>query len=425
MSQGHRQWLAGELPELLSKGVLNQDASESLTRHYSLDDLAVKHEGLSKMTIILAAVGGLLIGGGIIMIFAHNWDQMGRGARMLLALLPLVISQVLAVLALFPKERGTAWREATAAFMFCAVPASIALVGQTYHISNDFQAFQTLWFLLVLPFVYLLRAKLAAILMMMLAAWMAGLHQGDYWLCAAAMLPFHFLLEPYGRNRANNTIGWLFALAIAFSILLKIADVSGSQSIAFLVLVSGAASVYFLGSFTEPKNGFWHRPFSNIGAVSVALILLTYTFQDLWKYNKSDIGLTFESLFSSISLLSVFAVIGLILAFRSKRPDLMPLSIAVVFCLALALMPVSTLQPWLFAFAANIVALGLGVWYLWLGINEHSTSRMNFGLLLIMNLILMRFFDQDFSFIIKGIAFIIMGCAFIGTNLWQSRRSAT
>lgn len=425
MSQGHRQWLAGELPELLSKGVLNQDASDSLRTHFNLDELAVKPQGLSKMTIILAAVGGLLIGGGIIMIFAHNWDQMGRGSRMLLALMPLVISQVFALLALFPKERGTAWREATATFMFCAVPASIALVGQTYHISNDFQAFQTLWFLLVLPFVYLLRAKLAAVLMMMLAAWMAGLHQGDYWLCAAAMLPFHFLLEPFGRNRTNNIIGWLFALAISFAILLKISDVSRSLSIALMILISGAASVYFLGSFTEPRKGFWRRPFSNIGAVSVALILLTYTFKDIWKYNKRDIGLTFEGLASSIFLLLIFAVIGLLLAFRSKRADLIPLSITVLFCLTLALMPISTWHPGLFAFAANIVALGLGVWYLWLGINENITSRMNFGLLLIMTLILMRFFDQDFSFIIKGIAFIIMGCAFIGTNLWQSRRSAS
>ena len=184
MSQGHRQWLANQLPELISKGILNQDHANKLSEYFSLEEISSSPEGLSKMTIILAAVGGLLIGSGIIMIFAHNWDQIGRSTRTILALLPLAISQVFAVLALFPKQRGIAWREATAAFMFCAVPASIALIGQTYHISNDFQSFQTLWFILILPFIYLLKSKLTAFLTMGLAMWMASIHQDIYWLCA-------------------------------------------------------------------------------------------------------------------------------------------------------------------------------------------------------------------------------------------------
>jgi hypothetical protein len=189
--------------------------------------------------------------------------------------------------------------------------------------------------------------------------------------------------------------------------------------------MSGAASVYFLGSLTEPRKGFWSRPFSNIGAVSIALNLLMYTFRDMWINNKAESGLTIEGLLSSELLLIIFAVISLLLAYRTKRSDLRPLSITVLFCFGLALIPTTSWQPDLFALAANIVALSLGVWYLWLGVNTNSTSRMNFGLILIMTLILMRFFDQDFSFIVKGIAFIVMGSAFIGVNLWQSRRSGT
>lgn len=424
MSNKHREWFAGELPKLLSDGVLNKETSESLKKYYRLESLDAKSQGISKMTIILAAIGGLLIGGGIIMIFAHNWDQIGRSARMLLALLPLVAAQVFAVLALFPKERGVAWREATAAFMFCAVPASIALVGQTYHINNNFQAFQTLWFLLVLPFVYLLKSKLAATLAMMLAMWMAVLHQGDYWLCALALLPFYFLAEPFGRGQANLKVGWLFALGVSFSVFANNVMMMESQSMAVLVFMSGAVAVYLLGCFTEPRTGFWQRPFSNIGAVSIALNLLVYTFKDIWRIKKSDLGFNLDALFSSELLLIVFAVIGLAIAYRSKRFDVLPLGNLLLFSFIVAAIPASSWQPVWFALAANVTTLGLGVWYLWQGINGNSTSRMNFGLVLIMVVILLRFFDQDFSFIVKGIAFIVMGCAFIGVNLWQSRSTA-
>jgi len=180
VSQSNKQWLLKQLPELRSKEILDEDAIDRLREYYGLNGLPVVQNGLSKMTMILSAIGGLLVGGGIIMMFAHNWDNFGRNTRVLLALLPLIASQIFVFLALFPKQRGTAWREASAAFMFCTVPASIAIVGQAYHISDDAQAFQTLWFILILPFVYLLRATLTAILMMLLATQMAFVYQGLY-----------------------------------------------------------------------------------------------------------------------------------------------------------------------------------------------------------------------------------------------------
>ena len=422
MSQGHRQWLANQLPELISKGILNQDHANKLSEYFSLEEISSSPEGLSKMTIILAAVGGLLIGSGIIMIFAHNWDQIGRSTRTILALLPLAISQVFAVLALFPKQRGIAWREATAAFMFCAVPASIALIGQTYHISNDFQSFQTLWFILILPFIYLLKSKLTAFLTMGLAMWMASIHQDIYWLCAVSLLPFHFLTEPYGRKQLSLKIGWLFAIGLAFSSFVTLSYQLAGNGFALLSLMSGAAVIYFLGGLAEPKKGFWQRPFANIGAVSIAVTMLCFSFSDIWDSNYAIGSLSFSQLVSYQSFLILFAVLGLIWACLTKRIELLPLGSTIIFIFLITLIPYKNWHPDLFALIANIIVLALGVWYLWLGINHHSTSRMNFGLALIMMLILLRFFDQDFSFIVKGIAFIIMGCAFIAVNVWQSKR---
>ena len=424
MSQGHRRWFANELPELLSKGLLSEEAAVRLSEHFNLSEFSGEQPGLSKMTIILAAIGGLLIGGGVIMIFAHNWDQIGRDTRMKLALSPLLISQVFALLALFPKERGTAWREATAAFMFCAVPASIALVGQSYHISNDFQSFQTWWFVLILPFVYLLKSKLIAIFAMMLAMWMAALHRELYWLCAVSLIPFHFFAEPYGRNQLNSKIGWIFAIGLSFSILITQTDIVDGNVFALLVFMSGAAAIYFLGGFAEPNKGFWLRPFTNIGAVSIAINLLMYTFTGMWEaIHSAPDAINLMQFLSYEVLIILLACIGLAWTFLTKQKELLPLGSTLFFILLISFIPVVNWRPNLFVLIANLMVLSLGIWYLWLGINRYSTSRMNFGLALIMILILLRFFDQDFSFIVKGVAFIIMGSAFISVNLWQSRRS--
>ena len=42
-------------------------------------------------------LGAVLIGGGIILLLAHNWEQLGRPARVAVAFAPLVLSQALAL----------------------------------------------------------------------------------------------------------------------------------------------------------------------------------------------------------------------------------------------------------------------------------------------------------------------------------------
>jgi len=43
-------------------------------------------------------------------------------------------------------------------------------------------------------------------------------------------------------------------------------------------------------------------------------------------------------------------------------------------------------------------------------------------MLVLMALILTRFFDSDYSFIAKGVVFIILGALFLGANLLLARR---
>jgi len=77
MSKKHIQWLKSELSKLTDQEVISIETSEKLQQHYAMDDLS-SETSLPLLTIILATIGGLLVGGGIILIFAYNWENINR-----------------------------------------------------------------------------------------------------------------------------------------------------------------------------------------------------------------------------------------------------------------------------------------------------------------------------------------------------------
>ncbi len=62
--------------------------------------------------------GALLIGAGIILMLAHNWEDLSRPVRAALSFLPLLLAQGLAGWALVRRPESLAWREGTGALLF-------------------------------------------------------------------------------------------------------------------------------------------------------------------------------------------------------------------------------------------------------------------------------------------------------------------
>jgi hypothetical protein len=66
-------------------------------------------------------------------------------------------------------------------------------------------------------------------------------------------------------------------------------------------------------------------------------------------------------------------------------------------------------------FDVYLFALGLGT--LIAGVRERQLGVVNGGMLVLAALILARFFDSDLGFVVRGVAFIVMGGLFLTTNL--------
>jgi len=71
---------------------------------------------------------------------------------------------------------------------------------------------------------------------------------------------------------------------------------------------------------------------------------------------------------------------------------------------------------------SDIYLFILGVGTLWRGVREQRLGVINGGMLMLSTLIAMRFFDGDYSFVIRGLVFMGVGTGFLMTNVVLIRR---
>jgi uncharacterized membrane protein len=201
------------LPELVEAQVITPETASQIRDYYH------RREGkpANVLFIVFGILGALLVGLGIILMLAHNWDELPRAARTSLAFLPLVLGQGLGVYVLLRKAASLAWRESAATLLFLAVGASISLVSQIYHITTgNLSSFLFTWMLLVLPLVYLLRSSMVSLLYLSGITWYAAESRGlldvsspswFYWVLLVGLLPHYYqIITSYaGKGRGATS----------------------------------------------------------------------------------------------------------------------------------------------------------------------------------------------------------------------------
>jgi len=65
----------------------------------------------------------------------------------------------------------------------------------------------------------------------------------------------------------------------------------------------------------------------------------------------------------------------------------------------------------------NVYLAVLGVGTLVTGLRGRRLGVVNAGMFVLAALILCRFFDSDLGFLLRGVAFILIGVGFLATNL--------
>lgn len=438
------RWLRGQLPELVASGAISSENAAAIDRHYG----SVETRSTFGF-IVLATVGTALVGAGIILLIAHNWDDLSRAARTVIAFIPLLIALGLVGFVLTQRNESRPWCESAAIFNFAAVATSISLISQTYQIQGSFADFVRVWLLLCLPVIYLLRASVGAAVYLTgtivwlfsreFGAFIRSVNPGFYWFLILLIVPY--LLFRVFENRGSREIG---ALSIVLTISLVFglgftADFAKSDlgGVAFAGLMT---LIYLCGMKFFPQNGERLHIVALLGGIGIGVIAIILSFESSWHMTREFFwGPRTVGGNMSFALLFLFPILALCLAaFGFLRRNFQ-------FSLAAAALPIVTAIIWgvanlcppghsesvyrtncTFAAAAlmNAYALWLGIDILTRGIRSNSFARANFGLVLIAALAISRFFDSELSFVTRGLGFILVGGGFLVANIILFKKRA-
>jgi uncharacterized membrane protein len=415
--------LVNELDKLVDAGILDKDKAAQIREYYRQQ----KPDDTNRLLAIFGVLGSVLVGLGLILIVAHNWDALSRTFKTVLVLLPVLLGQLACAYALFYRKDSIGWKEGSSAFLVFAIGAAMALISQIYQIPGELSSFMLTWALLSLPMVYLLNSSVTSLLYLAgITFYAADLGYWEYpnttpylyWVLLALVIPHYIRLW---KSAANLSALYFHHWTIALSLIIVLGAFS-TQSIIFAwVAYFGLFSLfYLLGS----NNWFGHEKiryngFQLLGASGIITLLLIFSFRMFWQelFKEGTFGWGFDLWLA----LGMVLLIGF-LTFKNglrKFPD-DPLSYS--FWLFLMLLPVAGFSPAAATVIVNLWILGLGILYLRTGLNQAHLGWLNFGLLLITSLIVSRFFDLNLSFVLRGLLFLAVGIGFFAANLMILKR---
>lgn len=415
-------WLLQQLPALVREGVLDEAAAERLRSRYAASASA----GPAWSRIVFATLGAVLVGLGLILLAAHNWDQWSRLTRLLVSFAPLAVTQ-LALVWVLRRDADGIWREAVAASSALAFALGLAMVGQVFHFPGDLDRYLATCAALTLPLVYLLGSSLAAALYgaAVLGSVIAAPGAGGHPLLVVAA---YALLLPHlqGLRRRDPESAGLMLLVGVLVPLLFAAVLASLPNVPRLGLwwLAGLGALLVLLDARQLPNAapLWRRPLSVYGSLGVAIAALIASFADIWRgwywY------LTPPQLPEAWLLLSVLLGAVLWLAVAAWRQGRIVAALHALPALAMALVAAFDTRAWALplAWLLSGFVLLLGLAMLREGLRDRHWGGASRGLFLITVLVLLRFLDTDWSFTVRGLVFVSTGIAFIVASLWLRRR---
>jgi uncharacterized membrane protein len=418
-----------ELQHLVAANVISEETAASIQEYYR----SRKAEPSNRFTNVLGILGALLVGLGIVLVIAHNWDSLSRTIKTIVAFLPLVLGQGLCLYTLLKRKDNFVWRESSAIILFFGIGASISLVSQIYHMGGELTDLLLVWMLLAAPLIYVIPSYIVSLLYIAGVSWYACIigYAGYSWTDDSDFpylyLPLMLAVVPAYLKllRAQNNLlhlhNWLIAVSLAF-VLGGFARYADFQWVflGYLLL----ACIYYLigtGKFFEGR-GLYANPFLVLAVPGIICTLLPWTYQSLWQFDIFGDTRLWDEIFIYIIVLFILVIAAILIRryTNKERTGISPVEFSgYVFQVAILL---ETQYGMLSATVVNLWVLTLGLYFIRKGSMRHHLGILNLGLLIVAALAVLRFFDEDIPFVWRGIFFLVAGIGFFVANYLVIKR---
>ena len=389
-----------ELDELTAAEVISPEVAERI-RLYA--EQRTQSNSSHRLLTVFGALGAILIALGVIVLLAHNWDELPRWIKTFFSFLPLLAGQTACGYLLFKKGLTSWWGEAAAAFTALSIGAAIAMVHQVYNLpDSSFASFITLWLILALPTLYLMRSRATAVLYYIGigALCILGYREWPTYYTSlvtfALILPFYIWHIRYKANSAiTHVFHWLTVVFTGIALSVLSANIRDDSTILWFVLL--AAIYIMIGKYLQTSIYY--------NAYKVAALLcipICFFIEDFPSFNN-------YTLYTTIAIVLFYFLLIAKYYYIDKKEK--TLDLVLVFPL-LYIFSIYLVRLYLY----DLVILAFGAYYIWKGFKSERSLVVNYGLSVISVEIAIRFFDSSYPFIIKGIVFILLGVGFFIAN---------
>jgi len=420
--------LRKDLFELLTAGIIDQETAETIENYY----LAKAGPPQSKLIIVFGILGSLLVGLGIVLILAHNWDQLSRTMKTVFAFLPLVIGQAICGYALFKQKSSLVWCEGGSTFLVMGIGACIALIGQIYNIPGDLSSFLLTWALLTLPIIYVMRSSVASLLYLIGITWFAC--ENGYWgssteesylywgLLLLALPHYYFLFKNKNESNFFTFHNWFIPLSVIIALGTVATEI---EELMFIAYMSLFGLLYLIGNTQVLRDlKIRNNGYLVLGSLGTVVLLLILSFDWFWTDLRSKVFSEELWMSSPEFIASVILTIAALALLVYQKKNQSPLSIKpaeFIFLLFIGIFFIG-LNSFYVSLFINLILLGIGIWTIREGARLNHFGILNYGLLIVTALVIARFFDTDLSFVLRGLLFVAVGMGFFFANYRMAKK---
>lgn len=391
--------LRDALEQWQRQGIVSAGQARRILAYYGLvPHTAEDVTGRGRLASIVAILGAILVGIGIILFVASNWQRLDRLVKVAVLLVTMVAAYAGGIRLHYPPGRYPRVGSALIFLGSVMFGASIFLAGQIYHVPEGNP--------------------------MLLAAWAAGAFAVAY---AAMLRPSLYLA---------------ILAAIAWYVF-QLMDWHIEQMRTAGLMAIGAFIPYGLLFFglgelqgTTERTRQLSAPFVRLGLVVALAAVWAFSFADLWRAfgSRTSTGGSEATGPGSTYLAVSFALFAVVAAAtavwgarrvgfgRASLLELAGVGVLLLSSLLVVFHPLGDAAQYALFF--NTLLLASVLWAIVLGIWSRREAPINVGLGFFVLLVTARYFDFFFSFMDRSIAFIAGGLLLMGGGylLERSRR---
>lgn len=423
----HIRWLQHEVAHWRVEGLVDDALAQRILARYP----SAAERGWGR--IIFSAIGAVLIGFGVILFFAYNWQDIPKTAKLALVFGAIAAAHGGAMTLAGRADAKRGLVESLHALGTMLFGAGIWLVAQIYHIDEHYPNAFLIWSLGALALAWALPSLVQALLALFLIAFWAGVELFGFRApMHAAPLLVALGVLPLAWWRRSTMLLWC-ALAVLFCVTAFAVGWIELRALVPLLFMMGTAAV--VAAAAAPATAFpaAQGPLHSLGLLVVLGCGYALSFRDmagmLGHVDLAKPGLAAYFVAAAAALLGSLSVAAVMFA-RGGRPpvdayrrwQLVLIGIGLMIALICMFSP-SKIGGWTIALPFNAIVLGLAALLILEGSEHLRPWQVGAGCLIFALVTVSRYTDLFSSLLVRAAVFVALGAGlFLVGNFYTRQR---